>query len=713
MRAYSTPRTAGRLLLIAACVAMVQTEKKGGNETLPVTHRPGALVIQGPKVSLAQGQYRILIDLPTHHYEEEIKAMGQFQIKSIEAVAKIRKMYHRLGASDATGSRGRQLLTLLFSDLTKRLTHALTEFRTDQEVLQSLQNLPVERESVTEKTVTLDTASRNRTKRDLAEYVGLASTGDLAELNNWVTQIQNSETKLAHSAEQQLSYLNRTMRRVNAQEDRINQLAILELRWENALTTLERKNSSIPEYIELILTYLQGTSVVNYYHEEIRHQLSMDIQRLEIILSGQLPPGLINMHEYRQILREAPLPDNTEFSFSESIETLVADLHQRPVKLIRDVRNEHLWAELTVPIYEHAQTYQLYQISPVPKHHPELTGVQEIIDLTDTYLAVSRNQHFTLDPNTNLYECGGANSPVQDPFSKVHLCVAPQAIFTYQKQSPLMSCAAAIYYEREDPLPPPCTTRVQLSPVTPVRHLRNNLWLYQPNLSEILQFACPNTRPPPIELHPDGGQIIMPPGCRGILGQVQIPARTNAEFHFYLPDQTHLTMPQYNGSFWISNLSLPKPTDNGQLIQKIKYALAHSTHMSMPLDKFKQTLTGITTEIDQNAITHFMKHNRKAPHAGTLVTVLVLAVLVGSLYCMGKCCWRKYTRRRQSRAEPQMIPMVTFAPTPALPRIQDVTARTDYRDESPPQVSETSARAGQRSRSQSRRHRSSGPRVTS
>ena len=55
----------------------------GGNETLPVTHRPGALVIQGPKVSLGQGQYRILVDLPTHHYEEEIEAMGQFQIKSV------------------------------------------------------------------------------------------------------------------------------------------------------------------------------------------------------------------------------------------------------------------------------------------------------------------------------------------------------------------------------------------------------------------------------------------------------------------------------------------------------------------------------------------------------------------------------------------------------------------------------------------------------
>ena len=64
--------------------------EQGEAEILPVTHRPGALVIQGPQVSLTQGRYRILIDLPTHHYEEEIEAMGQCQIKSIEAATKIR-----------------------------------------------------------------------------------------------------------------------------------------------------------------------------------------------------------------------------------------------------------------------------------------------------------------------------------------------------------------------------------------------------------------------------------------------------------------------------------------------------------------------------------------------------------------------------------------------------------------------------------------------
>ena len=91
----------------------------------------------------------------------------------------------------------------------------------------------------------------------------------------------------------------------------------------------------------------------------------------------------------------------------------------------------------------------------------------------------------------------------------------------------------------------------------------------------------------------------------------------------------------------------------------------------------------MTPHISWNITEHF--------HAGTWVIVLILAVLVDSVIT-----WEVLL---------QMIPMVTFAPTPALPWIQDVTPRTDYRDEFPPQLS--LVRDLGRFRSQSRRNRSS------
>ena len=588
--------------------------------------------------------------------------MARFELTSEAALTTLSTLHGELD-DPASNATTRNKLVIMFHDLSQRLKETLASFRTEQAELKELQNLVPPSNTTNETQATVD--SNTRVKRDFAEYIGLASTGELAELNNWVAKIQTSETKLAHSAEQQLSYLNRAIKRLNKQEDRLNQLSVIELGWEKTINQLQQRSARAPVYTELTLTLIQGIAVVDYYTSNLRFHLAEDLQRLRLLSSNQLPPGLLTLAEYRQILHEVPRLDKATFSFSDSVESLIAELYRTPVHLLRDFDNGRLYAQLNIPIYEHAHSYQLYQILPIALHHPSLPGVHETIDLPISYLAVSDNQYFSLDPITDLHLCGNPVQTVRAFMEKDHLCATPHAIITYQANSPISSCAASLYYEPDVPLPSPCKTRVHLAPANPLRHVRNNVWMYQPHQTGTLSFACPQDDPPPVTLHPNGGQIFMPRNCRGHYGQIQIPARAETEIHFALADRIHLAHEDYNASYWITETPLPPSDNHDKIIRRVKAELGNSTHLSMPLDHFKRTLEKITAEIDQNAVTHFMQNHSAAPHAGTLATVAILIIIIGCICCLGRCCWRKYTLRRD-RPAPQVIPMVTFAP-PATP----------------------------------------------
>ena len=235
--------------------------------------------------------------------------------------------------------------------------------------------------------------------------------------------------------------------------------------------------------------------------------------------------------------------------------------------------------------------------------------------------------------------------------------------------------------------------------------------MYQPNTPGLLHFACPHAQPPPVELHPEGGQIAMPKNCQGILDQIQIPAFSDAETHYVLPEEHHMALPRFNASFWITETSLGPVENHAQVLKKITNALTKSRHMTMPLNQFKKTLEGIQNDLNQDAITHFMKHNTAAPHAGTVVTILILASLTVMCCCMGKCCWRRYSQRRQQQVLPQVMPMVTFAPptqTVTLPQIAS-SAIQEYRDTHPTPMTDSPAtpEITRRTRSRTRRTRSS------
>ena len=668
----------------------------------PIWHRPGATMVRGPKVSMAQGQYRVFIELSMHDYAPELKAVASFETASNTAITKLKTMKENISETGSDLTLKNKFL-YMFHDLALQFKQVVQTIKSEQAELQDLRNVTKIDHHDQEQ------QANDRRRRDVADYVGLASTAELAELNRWVTQLQVSETKLTHSAEQQLTYLNRTITRINQQENRINQLALVELGWERTMAALRKEASTTPEYLNLLLTLLQGTSAANYMTCELRYQIADDLRRMRMLSSGKMPPDLLSVADLKEIMQDAPIQGNT-FSFSETRAYDLAKLLHAPVELLTDDQGHRWYAKLSIPIFDYAHTYQMYQIIPMPTHHPKLPGVQEILDLSETYIAVADNQYFTLDPRTSLYACGDPLRSVPGYMDKLHLCATPHAIIAYQSTGSFASCAASLYYEPQQSLPHTCKTRVQITPTHPIRHLQANIWMYQPGTEGLLRLICsPATKQPnPIELHPNGGQIFMPKNCRGILGQLQLPVTATSETHFALPNTSHLIFRAINTSFWLSNPPIPETTSRDEIVRKIKSSLSKSTQMSMPLDEFKTTLDNIESDLNQNAVTHFMNHSDAAPHAGTVVTVLLLAVIITACCCMGRCCWNRCHTAKRQNSSPQVIPMVTFAPSPnvASPRISPARIE-EYRDNSPPSaLLPLRSDSSHRSRSRTRRVRS-------
>ena len=230
------------LLLLGWVVTFAAGVGEVSDTPSPVTHRPGAAIVPGPKVSPTQENYRILIDLPIYDYCAEFSALQAFKITTNESRATLENIHGGIfNQSTPAVSNLKTRLILLFQDLSVRLSRTLADLQNKRAVLMTLQTIPTAPES----------PEQSRNSRDIADYIGLASTGEMAELHHWVTQFQNSETKLAHSAQQELSYLNHTVRRLNAQEDRINQLAFIDLKWENTMRSLQKSRADVSEYLEL------------------------------------------------------------------------------------------------------------------------------------------------------------------------------------------------------------------------------------------------------------------------------------------------------------------------------------------------------------------------------------------------------------------------------------------------------------------------------
>ena len=690
----------GRLILLVAWVSLVIPERDKTGVPWPIRHRPGATLITGPTVSSTTGVYRLLIDLPTYSYSQELSEMKSFSNISATSLGQLQALHVRDSEDSFTSLQLKKKLTFLYQDLSNRLrttTSELQRFCVDLESLQGLEPASLHANS--------DKGNTTRAARDASDYFGLASTAELAEVNRWVTQLQNSETSLAHSAEKQLSYLNRTMRRLNQQEDRINQLAYVELGWENVISHLREASLVTPTYLDLIITLIHGHSILYHYESYVRPLIQEDLTNLRSLQTHQLPYMLLTSAEFRSILFNAHSHMSPDFAFTASVDYLATQLAQLPVELVRDPASRRLYAKLSIPTRRKSEAFKVVRVLPHPLTGSKLPAVQEIIDIpSDNYIAASTNQFFLLKLN-DLFDCNYPNRALRNVMDHEHLCVTPKAYVTYREQEDFYtSCPAALHFDLSTALPNSCKTIIRLAHFPTFIQLIRNVWLYEPGHTGVFRFTCRDKAPPePINLHPEGGHLVMPPYCEGAMGQFKIPAYTDLVYHVALPNQTHYIFGNVSAQFWISNITdLPPHSQNSKLLAKVRSALSNSKHLTMPLEQFKTELHSISTDLKRNSLSHFLHNNSAAPHPGTLATVFILIALFAGLCAIGKCCWRR--RQAHRNRAPQAIPMVTFAPATA-PQVISTGQPTISVLPDSPDLPRSNRQLVRRSRSRSRRPR--------
>ena len=63
------------------------------------------------------------------------------------------------------------------------------------------------------------------------------------------------------------------------------------------------------------------------------------------------------------------------FPYADTIDDLVTKLAGLPVDLLRDPRNDRLYAKITVPVYDSSHTYRLVRVIPTQLENPQLPGI--------------------------------------------------------------------------------------------------------------------------------------------------------------------------------------------------------------------------------------------------------------------------------------------------------------------------------------------------
>ena len=110
-------------LLLASWFLQGVVGAEFASQPLPVTHRPGAILVKGPEVSAAVGAYRLFIGLPIYDYAPELTALSIHENASDSSLIALNKLHDRLSSpSSSSGSKLKQRLIALFHDLSKRIS---------------------------------------------------------------------------------------------------------------------------------------------------------------------------------------------------------------------------------------------------------------------------------------------------------------------------------------------------------------------------------------------------------------------------------------------------------------------------------------------------------------------------------------------------------------------------------------------------------------
>ena len=629
-----------------------------------VIYRPGAVFVRRGTVSLEGSSYRVLIHLHPYMYDAEIRSMGEFIGNASSVLATTRDQIQAL-PGDSTVWRN----TLeAFEAQISRATGAHKELRDKNELLKGLYPPPAPRIKGTK----ARGLSRPARQEALANIFGLASYGQVQELQNWAESVSTSNERIAHAVEEQYTFINKTVNRVNEQENRLNQLTQLSLDWSSRLGNLTKTTQSIMvlgKQIDAVLSLLSGSVTMIEYTSELRLLLDEELDRAQQLIRGRVPPSLLTPTEFQRVMEEARSVLPPGYSFTASPTDMALSLASAQITIITRGDLSPYYGILEFPIRR--EQFSLYQVYAGRVRGAEGSMIVGEYEIPRPFLAVAEQQYFTLERN-ELFHCLSKFSQTPDS-NEQHLCTAITSVSSNVESQRPHDCSAAIYYESTF-IADACHQSAVLSNATVFTHIQQNQWMYSsPDPAYMFRIFCPpngEETHSSLPLHSQGGLLQLPEGCSGRYGSTLLPATFNIRAKFRVSSPVHRPFPRLLSQHWLPITSDLK--DNSALLPKLRESLARSTQLKMPLRKFQYTLDKVNRDLRTSK---FHKAYYSPKFASTFsVTMAIL----GALAVLGGAVWRciRARRRRAPRDQARADSPMTGEDSGARPEMLPLQAVT-------------------------------------
>jgi hypothetical protein len=477
------------LLLLGACSAL--PTKEG------ILIRDTVIFKQRPSISISESAWTIVTDVLLHDAENAIMAVED-HLAQLSRVAHAHRM-------DGNKFEKADVRTAW-----RDTTSFMAAHKIDNRVLLMGRTLNDSKTRLATCALTLSGA--RRPKRGILDLggttlkwlFGVSTQADLQDLNSRIEALAVSDKTVIHLLDQHASIINETL-----QLTRSN-LALL--------AELQKQSEILTHRVDYIMDYIKYSELLHVQQTQYFAELDATFATMEHIL-GWLQRQIGSWEIGLSALANGRL--SPQMFSPTTLQTVVADINvnlplgwtipsedlwviYREARVSVAVINNHFRLFIDIPIYDHAQHFNLFQIISLPKpagngsHGVRFTNIPEFLAVTpdlDTFIELS---------SLEILNCRQLDK---------QLCAFHTG---FSKRGARTSCAVALFTNDVSLTGSSCQSQFIQWNGPEVAYLGQNQWAFSAVTSHSVVFSCPpdSKRPPPQQLQlPPIGYFEVPSGC--------------------------------------------------------------------------------------------------------------------------------------------------------------------------------------------------------
>ena len=333
---------------------------------------------------------------------------------------------------------------------------------------------------------------------------GVATQADLAGLNKKISGLTRRENEIVHLMDHQATVVNESLWEIRTNTKLIQELegqtAELTKNYNNLLGRMAERQAYMIEYFDFFINLDTAFESVEASLQWLRDLADALDEGLDLLANGRLAPQIFPPAQMALVLkavnRQLPLgwavsSDELWVTYREAMVT-VAAVEGRFRLFIK------------IPIYDHAQQYNLFEIFSLPRATDNGThGV--IIGYLPKFLAVSTDLETFIELSTDDIQ---GSKKLERLICNFHTGLG--------KRGARKSCAISLFTNDANRKLTQCRQQFKEWKGSEVAYLGENRWAFSAITAHEVVFSCPigSSQGPPQSLQlPPFGIFDVPPGC--------------------------------------------------------------------------------------------------------------------------------------------------------------------------------------------------------